>query len=792
MGMSDFRQRIGSLHNGISTQSASSRFPSQLEDAENALFSVVNGVSTRGGSRYFGHLSGVFDSSQMYRSHRIIRDGAERYIVVFGKGSSGNGTVIRIMDLGNPRNRIQYVTVSSGAAFMLTFGSATTGSLADTDSASTVQSALAGLASIGTGNVTVAKTGLTFTIVLSDNLPTIELITATASTGTATVVGNIITPTFNTTTKSGYLDSGDPTSDELRMLTIVDTTMIVNTKVATAATSAPIGASGASVANAGIDPTKFPVKMVRTSLNPPAFAVSFLAAPSELKYALFNSSATAANPQSVAPKPFRDAVPISDIAYHRGRICLSMNDSVVCSQPGDLFNFFPFTIYGANDADAITVQIGSNTVSFIDFMVPFRKSLLIFTRSGTQYELGGDETFTGTNATFTPSTTYATQKVRPAAISSMIYMAGTREDSSNIYEYVYDDVQVSNRANNITNHVQGLLPQTIRTIVGSDNNDTLVVVPKPTATNPSSTIYSNGMGGGFWSNISTWSTTEAPTVLNVVEIKSGDTVLFDKYANTDAVLFIYKQMRSADRVVQAAWSKYSFGSDMIHDAIAIEDTLYLLRLQIVNSTATLIVDSMPLTIDPTPPPAFLEQPRMDHRYVFKGGTYASGNTTWKLMYGDTEIDTVAYIENGRWKETDVSVGSTGTVTATGIDLSAGTIVLGRRIPFSLTFSRLFQLDQQGAPIIEGQLEVTKVVTDHYKCGPYKITASSSGRSIRLTQFSPDAEEDFETQGRFSAWCNGRSNDLIIRVENVDSRPVALTGIEYYGRHTSLVTKGSAQ
>ena len=191
-------------------------------------------------------------------------------------------------------------------------------------------------------------------------------------------------------------------------------------------------------------------------------------------------------------------------------------------------------------------------------------------------------------------------------------------------------------------------------------------------------------------------------------------------------------------------------------------------------------------------PAFLEQPRMDHRYVFKGGTYASGNTTWKLMYGDTEIDTVAYIENGRWKEADVSVGSTGTVTATGIDLSAGTIVLGRRIPFSLTFSRLFQLDQQGAPIIEGQLEVTKVVTDHYKCGPYKITASSSGRSIRLTQFSPDAEEDFETQGRFSAWCNGRSNDLVIRVENIDSRPVALTGIEYYGRHTSLVTKGSAQ
>lgn len=792
MGMSDFRQRIGSLHNGISTQSASSRFSSQLEDAENALFSVVNGVSTRGGTRYFAGMSGVFDSTQMYRTHKIIRDGAERYMVVYGKGSSTNGTVIRVLDLTNPRNRIQYLTVEAGSTFTLTFGGVTTSQLTSSSTAADVQTALAALSSIGSGNVAVTLTGTTFTVVLADSLPTIGLITATASAGSVAVVGNVITPTFIGTSKTGYLNSGSPTSDELRMLTIVDTTIIVNTKVATGAISAPIGASGASVANTQIDPAKFPVKMVRTSLAPPTFTVSFYTAQSELKYALFQTNVTASNPQATAPKPFLAGNTITDIAYHRGRICLAMNDSVVCSQPGDLFNFFPFTILGANDADAITVQIGSNAVSFIDFMVPFRKSLLIFTRSGTQFELGGDETFTGTNATFTPSTSYATQKVRPAPVSSMIYMAGTREDSSNIYEYVYDDIQVSNRANNVTNHVQGLLPQVIRTIIGSDNNDTLVVVPKPTATDPTATISSNGMGGGFWSNSSTWSTTEAPTVLNTVEVKSGDTLIFDKYANTDGVLFIYKQMRSADRVVQAAWSRYSFGSDIIHDAVSIEDTMYILRMHTVNSVNYLVVDSMPLSIDPSPPPAFQEQPRLDHRYVFKGGTYANGNTTWTIPYGDNEIDTVAYTDNGRWKEYPVTVAINGVVTATGINLSSGTVVLGRAIPFLLTFSRLYQLDDQGQPIIEGQLEVTKVVTDHYKCGPYKITASSSGRSTRTTRFAPDVANDFDYQGRFSAWCTGRSNDLVIRVENIDSRPVILTGIEYYGRHTSLVTKGSAQ
>ena len=47
MGTKPYSQRIPSLHNGISTQAPSSRFPSQVADAENALFNVVSGVSTR-------------------------------------------------------------------------------------------------------------------------------------------------------------------------------------------------------------------------------------------------------------------------------------------------------------------------------------------------------------------------------------------------------------------------------------------------------------------------------------------------------------------------------------------------------------------------------------------------------------------------------------------------------------------------------------------------------------------------------------------------------------------------
>lgn len=779
MATSDFRQRIGSLHNGISTQSASSRFPSQVEDAENAMFSVVSGVSTRAGTRHFAATqAGV--GTQYYRAHRIVRDASERYMVIYGRGSSN--TIIRIIDLTNPRNRIQWVTGPSSGNFTLSFGGQTTTSLASTASAATVQTALEGLSTVGTGKVTVTRTGSVapylYRCVFDDALSTQTVMTASAG----SVVGNVISPTFTSTTQT-YLDSGSPTADDLRLLTIVDTTIICNTKQATGTRTK----TTFTTTHTELDETKFPVQLRRTGLTPPTFEVRFVPSGTDLK------NANVDNASWRAPKPFQDQTVISDIAYHRGRLCLAMGENVVCSQPNDIFNFFPFSIattFAANPADPITVQIGSNTISLIDFMVPFRKSLLLLTRAGTQFELGGDETFTSTNATFVPSTTYATQRVRPVPVSSMIYMAGTTEESSLIYEYVYDDIQVSNRANNITQHVEGLLPSSLRSLVGSDNNDTLVVIPFPTATDPTATITSNGVGGGLWSNPATWAGGKVPTPTNPVVIASGDVVNFDAYATSDGTLFVYRQVRVSDKIVQSAWTRYSFGADIINDAIAVEDTLYVLRGVVISGTLNLVIESMPLTSDPLPPATFVEQPRMDHRHVIRGGTH-SGTTSWTLPFEDTSIDTAVYSVGGRWFETAVTVSGTTATAATSTNLSSSLVVLGRKIPFRLVLTRLYQQDGNGNPIIEGELEVNKVVTDHFKSGPYKITASSSNRPDRAAMFTLPSTKDFDQQGRFAAWCVGRSNDLTIAIENVDTRPTILTGIEYYGRHTSMLHGGSS-
>jgi hypothetical protein len=374
-------------------------------------------------------------------------------------------------------------------------------------------------------------------------------------------------------------------------------------------------------------------------------------------------------------------------------------------------------------------------------------------------------------------------------VSSMIYLAGSKEASSLVYEYVYDDIQVSNRANNITQHVEGLLPPSLRSLIGSDNNDTLVVIPTPTATDPTATITSNGLGGGFWSNPSTWAGGKTPTPSNPVTIASGDVVIFDGYADTDGTIFVYRQVRVADKIVQSAWTRYTFGADVISDAIAVEDTLYLLRGTTISGTHHLVVESMQLTQDPLPPATLTEQPRMDHRHVIIGGSH-SGTTSWTLPFADDSIDTVVYTENGRWKQSAITMSGATATAATSTDLSSELVVLGRTIPFRLTLTRLYQQDGDGNPIIEGELEVNKVVTDHFKSGPYRVRADSSNRATRTSTFTLPSTEDIQRQGRFSAWCVGRSNDLTITIENVDARPTILTGIEYYGRHTSMLPGGS--
>lgn len=78
---------IKSLFNGVSRQPDIVRLPTQVEEADNVILSVVNGgPQRRPSSRHVDKLAGL-SAGTTYFVHPIDRDSAEKYLVILGTSS---------------------------------------------------------------------------------------------------------------------------------------------------------------------------------------------------------------------------------------------------------------------------------------------------------------------------------------------------------------------------------------------------------------------------------------------------------------------------------------------------------------------------------------------------------------------------------------------------------------------------------------------------------------------------------------------------------------------------------
>ena len=226
-------------------------------------------------------------------------------------------------------------------------------------------------------------------------------------------------------------------------------------------------------ANAKMDPTKMPIQIVRTAYTgdgstPAVFTTNQVS---------WSDRLTGNDKINPAPSIIDNDDKISDISFHRNRLVLSGQENVVFSQAGDFFNFFLDNPKNVVDSDPIDLALSSEEVTLIDYMHPFRQTLMIFTKAGRQFELNAPEALTPSTASISPSTQYKTRSIRPMPLGHMIYFIGDQKDASILWEYYYDDSRVTNSAADATAHVFGLLPQNIRGLETSPNNDMVFVLP---------------------------------------------------------------------------------------------------------------------------------------------------------------------------------------------------------------------------------------------------------------------------------------------------------------------------
>lgn len=907
MGTKKFQQHIPSLHNGISKQSPTVRFANQVSDAKNVQFSITDGAVKRPGYRQFNYYLSNNSTINGTRVHKIERDANEQYLVVYGK--NGTDMVINVVQINNPRNRRQWVTFPATGVglFRFNFFNVYSANVSyDYNQSASVnysamQTALNGMSTIGIGGsvVSYVSPGV-YIIDLDDNLPSADLISKQAPTsgtdvGFVSIYGTNAKVSTDTASQA-YLNLNSSTADSLRFLTITDTTIIANKNV---------GVTCTDTTYSKLTTTSMPVKMVRTSLNPPTFSITpitwseaktnaleqkitvyngaavtvypwlssaggttgvlytsgipLAASPSTTDVSLFRNAinalvgngnvdvvkvdntytvfltesasnigysptgfantnglirfastaitttATGFPPtvasgvinsefvykKTTAPRPMQNqGYGISDIIYHRGRLGFAMEEWVVFSQPDDLYNFYPEENDQIDAADPITLQIGADAVSKIAYLVPFRKGVLIMTESGRQFDLGAGDVFTAESATFTPSTRYISQPTRPTTVGATIYFAGSRENSTPIWEYVYDEFALTNKATNVTTHVTDLIPQSVRSIVSSDNNNTIIVLPSNLSTLDSAkTAFSTGnvalIGVDmYWSDPETWNEGHPPAAGTNVSIASGDIVVFDQYEPVTP-LYVYKKYESGGELLQSAWGIYEFAEDQIEDVAIINDSLYMVMSRQTafpqNFATYLSINVLPLTQIPTPPGSFDYQPRMDKRLVQQSKTYIGGVTRYYYNVENEGATKVVIMQQGNWVEYDGTVETYGSVSIQG-DLTAYQAVVGRPINMELELSQVYARDAQGSAIVDGKLEISKMIIDHRQSGPYTVTAKSKDRDDRITTFTPT--EIIGETGTLTAWTMGQSTDLVITINSNSPKPVAITSVEFHGRNTT--------
>lgn len=182
----------------------------------------------------------------------------------------------------------------------------------------------------------------------------------------------------------------------------------------------------------------------------------------------------------ISPDPTFIGSTIEDVVFHRNRLGFLTDESVVFSRAGSFFDFFRTTATALLDDDPIDVAASHIKVSMLRHSIPFQDYLLLFSDQ-TQFRLAGNDLLTPKTVSIRPLTEYDTSpRVKPIAIGPSVFFVSDDANGqyAQVYEYSLDKAAEIADADEVTAHVPSLIPSGAHKIVGSSDENTLVLLTK--------------------------------------------------------------------------------------------------------------------------------------------------------------------------------------------------------------------------------------------------------------------------------------------------------------------------
>jgi len=444
---------------------------------------------------------------------------------------------------------------------------------------------------------------------------------------------------------------------------------------------------------------------------------------------------------------------INDVFFTEGRLAFLSAEGVIMSEAGQFFNFFRSTVTTLVDGDVIDVGTNHTKVSVLRHAVPYQEQLLLFSDQ-TQFRLTKGDVLSPASVGIQPITEFESSiRARPAPVGNFVFFGVEKSDFASLREYFVADDSLRNDAREITGHVPEYIPSGISRIVGTSNEDALV-------------IQSDG--------------------------------------STTAELYIYKYFWSGREKVQSSWSKWTFpdvttilGYDFIQSTIYMvnkrADGTFLEKLELDTGAQDDSGLGYNLSLDRK---IFSSDSRVSSNYDAGSDetTFTFSDMTWKSVpkIMGCNGNSATYPEG---YYVDI-VGSPTTYDANTIvvsgDATSDDFVFG--IPYTTEYvlSDIVVKDSDGrssVPITEGRLQIFWITFNYADTGYFEIEVDNIGRAANTYIFNgrtlgslenPVGTLPIDQSGTYRVPVFTRNDRAGIKISSDDALPMRILSADWIG------------
>lgn len=436
---------------------------------------------------------------------------------------------------------------------------------------------------------------------------------------------------------------------------------------------------------------------------------------------------------------------VADIFFFRNRLGFLADENMILSQAGSYFNLFATTARTVVDSDPIDVSASTNQVTFLKYVVPFNKTLLVMSDK-MQFEMPATQVLTPKTASLVEATAFEASSIcRPAALGRNVYFPVSRGSFTGIREYFVDTNAIANDASDTTAHVPSYVPAGVFRLATAPTEDMVFA-------------------------------------------------LIDKGDGTERNnAYVYNSFWNADEKVQSAWHKWAFDPlDKVVSMHVYGSTMVLL----INRADGVYMEKIALEERPSSVVPYTICLDRQVSYAPGAGVYDSvtKTTTFTLPYADPNGVFVVVAVN---KAGEIGNGITGTRPSSTLvrvpgNYSACNTVVGKKYAAKITLSELFYRPMSYGTvrpaIIEGRLQLRTMAVAFDRTGYFRAVVSPRARDVNTYVYTAHnlgladmlIGSAVINDGKFTFTVQAKSDEVTIDLINDSHLPSVFQSLEWEG------------